>query len=110
DLTGARHRVRRGHPPRRRAVRGARPAGHAREPGPVSAAVPLSAPVSRRSQAWATLRATGPAGITSAVIIAAATFLAIFGPPLAPYPPDLPHLSPPPLGPTAAPPPPPDSP
>jgi peptide/nickel transport system permease protein len=59
----------------------------------VSAAVPLPGAVSRHSQAWATLRATGPAGITSAVIIAAATFLAIFGPLLAPYPPNLPNLS-----------------
>jgi peptide/nickel transport system permease protein len=59
----------------------------------VSAAVPLSAPASRRSRAWATLRATGPAGITSAVIIAVATFVAIFGPLLAPYPPNLPNLS-----------------
>ena len=39
------------------------------------------------------LRATGPAGIASAVIIAVATFLAIFGPLLAPYPPNLPNLS-----------------
>jgi len=50
-------------------------------------------PVSRRSRAWALLRATGPAGITSAIIIAVAAFLAIFGPLLAPYPPNLPNLS-----------------
>jgi len=59
----------------------------------VSAAVPLSGAISRRSRAWAVLRATGPAGITSAVIIAAAIFLAMFGPLLAPYPPNLPNLS-----------------
>jgi peptide/nickel transport system permease protein len=39
------------------------------------------------------LRATGPAGVTSAIIIAVAAFVAIFGPLLAPYPPDLPNLS-----------------
>jgi len=59
----------------------------------VSATVPLSAPVSRRSRAWALLRATGPAGLTSAAIVAVAAFLAVFGPLLAPYPPNLPNLS-----------------
>ena len=39
------------------------------------------------------LRATGPAGIASAVVIAAATFAALFGPVLAPYDPNLPNLS-----------------
>ena len=46
---------------------------------------------SRRGPAL--LRATGPAGIASAVVIAAATFAAAFGPLLAPYDPDLPNLS-----------------
>ena len=41
----------------------------------------------------ARLRATGPAGIASAAVIAAATFAAVFGPLLAPYDPDLPNLS-----------------
>jgi peptide/nickel transport system permease protein len=59
----------------------------------VSAAVPLSGSPSRHSRAWAMLRATGPAGITSAVIIAVATFVAVFGPLIAPYPPNLPNLS-----------------
>jgi peptide/nickel transport system permease protein len=39
------------------------------------------------------LRATGPAGIASAIVIAIATFVALFGPLLAPYPPNLPDLS-----------------
>jgi len=41
----------------------------------------------------ALLRATGPAGIASTAVIAAATFAAVFGPLLAPYDPDLPNLS-----------------
>ena len=41
----------------------------------------------------AVLRATGPAGIASAVVIAAATFAALFGLVLAPYDPNLPNLS-----------------
>jgi peptide/nickel transport system permease protein len=49
------------------------------------------ASVSRRGLAL--LRATGPAGIASAVIVAAATFAAVFGPLLAPYDPNLPNLS-----------------
>jgi peptide/nickel transport system permease protein len=49
------------------------------------------ASVSRRG--LAVLRATGPAGIASAVVIAAATFAAVFGPLLAPYDPNLPNLS-----------------
>ena len=43
----------------------------------MSAAVPLSGPVSRRSRAWALLRATGPAGITSAIIIAVAAVVEV---------------------------------
>ncbi len=46
-----------------------------------------------RSRGLARLRATGPAGIASAVVIAVATFVAVFGPLLAPYPPNLPNLS-----------------
>lgn len=55
--------------------------------------------VTRAAEASATrrglvvLRATGPAGIASAVVIAAATFAAVFGPVLAPYDPNLPNLS-----------------
>jgi peptide/nickel transport system permease protein len=49
------------------------------------------ASVSRRG--LAVLRATGPAGIASAVIIAGATFAAVFGRLLAPYDPNLPNLS-----------------
>jgi peptide/nickel transport system permease protein len=41
----------------------------------------------------ALLRATGPAGVASAVIVAAATFAAVFGPLIAPYDPNLPNLS-----------------
>jgi len=46
-----------------------------------------------RSKALTRLRATGPAGIASAVVIAVAMFVAVFGPLLAPYPPNLPNLS-----------------
>jgi peptide/nickel transport system permease protein len=59
----------------------------------VSAAVPLSGPLSRRSQVLALIRATGPAGIASAIVLAVATFVAVFGPMLAPYDPNLPNLS-----------------
>jgi len=45
------------------------------------------------SRGLASLRATGPAGVASAVVIAAAMFAAAFGPLLAPYNPDLPNLS-----------------
>jgi peptide/nickel transport system permease protein len=41
----------------------------------------------------ALLRATGPVGMASAIIIAVAAFTAVFGPLLAPYNPDLPNLS-----------------
>ena len=63
----------------------------------MSAAVPLAAPAtpasSRMSRAWARLRATGPAGIVSAIIIAVAIFVAIFGTWLAPFDPITPNLS-----------------
>jgi peptide/nickel transport system permease protein len=49
------------------------------------------ASVSRRG--LAAMRATGPLGVASAVIIAAATLAAVFGPLLAPYDPNLPNLS-----------------
>jgi peptide/nickel transport system permease protein len=61
----------------------------------VSAAVTVAGPVttSRTRSAWARLRATGPAGIASAIVIAIAIFLAIFGTFLAPYDPVTPNLS-----------------
>jgi peptide/nickel transport system permease protein len=46
-----------------------------------------------RSRALALLRATGPAGLVSAAVIALATLAAVAGPLLAPYPADLPNLS-----------------
>jgi peptide/nickel transport system permease protein len=53
-----------------------------------------AAPVQRRTNARALglLRSTGVAGMASAVIIGAATVLAVFGPVIAPYNPDLPSL------------------
>ena len=63
----------------------------------MSAAVPLAAPAtpasSRMSRAWARLRATGPAGIASAIVIAVAILMAVFGTLLAPYDPITPNLS-----------------
>src|SRR5215813_10655262 len=61
----------------------------------MSVAIPATAarPVSRASRGWAMLRATGPAGIASAIVIAIATFMAIFGTFLAPYDPITPNLS-----------------
>jgi peptide/nickel transport system permease protein len=59
----------------------------------VSVGVPLSGPLPRRGGALALLRATGPGGIASALIIAVAALVAVFGPLLAPYPPNLPNLS-----------------
>jgi peptide/nickel transport system permease protein len=41
----------------------------------------------------ALLRGTGPVGMACAIVIAVATFAAVFGPLLAPYNPDLPNLS-----------------
>ena len=46
-----------------------------------------------RFRALTSVRATGFAGIVSAIILAAATFAAIFGSLLAPYDPELPNLS-----------------
>jgi peptide/nickel transport system permease protein len=53
-----------------------------------------AAPVQRRTSAGALglVRSTGVAGMASAVIIGAATVLAVFGPVIAPYNPDLPSL------------------
>ena len=63
----------------------------------MSAAVSLATPAASRtswlSRAWARLRATGPAGIGSAIVIAVAIFVAIFGTVLAPYDPITPNLS-----------------
>ena len=59
----------------------------------MSAAIPVAVPAGRRGRAVALLRATGPAGIASAVVIAIATFVALFGAFLAPYDPNLPNLS-----------------
>ena len=52
-----------------------------------------AAEASASRRGLAVLRATGPAGIASAVVVAAATFAALFGPVLAPYDPNLPNLS-----------------
>ena len=61
----------------------------------MSAAIPATAgrPVSRASRGWGMLRATGPAGIASAIVIGIATFMAIFGSFVAPYDPITPNLS-----------------
>lgn len=60
----------------------------------MSAAIPVTVRSTTRSaRAAGLLRATGPAGIASAIVIAIATFVALFGPLLAPYPPNLPDLS-----------------
>ncbi len=61
----------------------------------MSAAVTVAGPAttSRTRSAWARLRATGPAGIVSAIVIAIAIFLAVFGTFLAPYDPVTPNLS-----------------
>jgi peptide/nickel transport system permease protein len=56
-------------------------------------AVSLAGEGSAPSRALALLRATGPAGIVSAIVIVVATFAALFGPLLAPYDPNLPNLS-----------------
>ena len=52
-----------------------------------------AAEASASRRGLAVLRATGAAGIAAAVVIAAATFAALFGPVLAPYDPNLPNLS-----------------
>jgi peptide/nickel transport system permease protein len=69
----------------------------------MSAAVPVAVRSTARG-AWAVgmLRATGPAGIASAIVIAIATFVAIFGTLLAPFDPITPNLSLAWVGPTGA--------
>ena len=56
-------------------------------------AVPLAGQAPAPSRGVALLRATGPAGIASAIVLAFAAFAAVFGPLLAPYDPGLPNLS-----------------
>jgi len=56
-------------------------------------AVSLAGEASAPGRALAALRATGPAGIASAIVLVVATFAALFGPLLAPYDPNLPNLS-----------------
>jgi peptide/nickel transport system permease protein len=61
----------------------------------VSAAVGTTAPATRRVSRrgrFALLRSTGVAGMASAAVIAVASVLAVFGPWLAPYNPELPDL------------------
>lgn len=53
----------------------------------------ISPPRTRRGGALGLLRGTGAAGIVSAVVIAVVTFVAIFGPLLAPYSPTSPDLA-----------------
>jgi peptide/nickel transport system permease protein len=59
----------------------------------VSTALPVGAGTVARRRPFGVLRQLGPAGLVSAVVIAVATFVAIAGPLLAPYNPDLPNLS-----------------
>jgi peptide/nickel transport system permease protein len=59
----------------------------------VSLATPAASGTSWLSRAWARLRATGPAGIVSAIVIAVAILMAVFGTVLAPYDPITPNLS-----------------
>lgn len=59
----------------------------------MSAGVTVAAVQAERSRVLTSVRSTGTAGIASAAIIAAATLVAVFGPLLAPYNPDLPNLS-----------------
>jgi peptide/nickel transport system permease protein len=58
----------------------------------VNALLPADEP-SAPGGGLARLRATGPAGIAAAAVIAAAALAAVLGPLLAPYDPDLPNLS-----------------
>jgi peptide/nickel transport system permease protein len=60
----------------------------------VTATGRLMTPVTaRRGSLGSLLRSTGAAGMISAAVIVAATLAAVFGPQLAPYPPNLPNLS-----------------
>jgi peptide/nickel transport system permease protein len=58
----------------------------------VSTGVPAAAIDAPRFRALTSVRATGAAGVVSAVVVVAATFVAVFGPLLAPYDPELPNL------------------
>jgi len=58
----------------------------------VSTGVPAAAIDAPRFRALTSVRATGAVGVVSAVVVAAATFVAVFGPLLAPYDPELPNL------------------
>jgi peptide/nickel transport system permease protein len=58
----------------------------------VSTRVPAAAIDAPRFRALTSVRATGAAGVVSAIVVVAATFVAVFGPLLAPYDPELPNL------------------
>ena len=58
----------------------------------MSTGVPAAAIDAPRFRALTSVRATGAAGVVSAVVVVAATFVAVFGPLLAPYDPELPNL------------------
>jgi peptide/nickel transport system permease protein len=60
---------------------------------PTATAAPAAGRRAGRAGVLGLLRATGAGGIISAVVIAVATVLAIIGPWIAPYNPDLPNLS-----------------
>ena len=58
----------------------------------MSTGVPAAAIDAPRFRALTSVRATGAAGVVSAIVVAAAAFVAVFGPLLAPYDPELPNL------------------
>lgn len=58
----------------------------------MSTRVPAAAIDAPRFRALTSVRATGAAGVVSAIVVVAATFVAVFGPLLAPYDPELPNL------------------
>jgi peptide/nickel transport system permease protein len=58
----------------------------------VSTGVPAAAIDAPRFRALTSVRATGAAGVVSAIVVVAAAFVAVFGPLLAPYDPELPNL------------------
>ena len=58
----------------------------------MSTGVPAAAIDAPRFRALTSVRATGAAGVVSAIVVVAATFVAVFGPLLAPYDPELPNL------------------
>jgi peptide/nickel transport system permease protein len=59
----------------------------------VSAGISVAAVEAGRPRVLTSVRSSGPAGIASAAVIALATLVAVLGPLLAPYSPDLPNLS-----------------